>query len=57
MEYAMKVTLRNLPMIIYVNNNSMAIILSLKEVENYFCMTMNNDEDRTMLVNFNKDKA
>ena len=35
-------------------DNSMAHILSLKEVEDYFCMTMDTNEDHAMLVYFKK---
>ena len=42
-------------MSIYVNSNSMARILSLKEVENDFHVTMDTNEDHTMIIHFNKD--
>ena len=46
-----------LPMDIYVNDNSMANILFIKEVSSYFCVTMDNKEDHAMLVHYIKDKA
>ena len=49
-EYTMKGTLNIYPMIIYANDNSMANTLSLKEVESYFCMTMDTNEDHATLV-------
>ena len=57
MYYTMKGNLNIFPISIYVNNNSMANILSHKEVENSFRVTMNKKEDHAMLVHFNKYKA
>ena len=56
MDSTMKVTI-NIPVSIYVNDNSLAKILYLKEVANYFRVTMDTNEDHTMLVNFNKYEA
>ena len=39
-DYTMKVTLNILSISIYFNNNSMSDIISLKEVENSFRVTM-----------------
>ena len=57
MENTMRGTLDILPMGIYVNENSMANILSLKEVENYFRVTMDTKEYHAMSVHYSKDKA
>ena len=57
MDYTMRGTLDILPMGIYVIDNSMANILYLKEVEDYFRVTMDTKEDHTMLVNYIEDKA
>ena len=57
MEYTMRGTLDILPMDIYVNDNSMANILSLKEVAHYFRMTMDTKEDHVMLFQYIKDKS
>ena len=57
MEYTMMGTLDILPMGINVNDNSMANILHLKEVADYFRVTMDNKEDHTMLVHYSKDTA
>ena len=57
MDYTMTGTLDILPMVIYVNDNSMANILSLKEVDYYFRFTMGTKEDQEMLVHYSKDKA
>ena len=54
MEYTMKGNLKKSPMSICVIDNSMTKILSLKEVENYFRVTMDTNEDHTMLVRLNK---
>ena len=50
-------TLDILHMGIYVNDNSMANFLSLKEVKNYFRMTMGTKEDKEILVHYSEDKA
>ena len=42
---------------IYVTDNSMADIISLKEVADYFHVTMDTKENHTMLVQYNKDKS
>ena len=57
MDYTMRGTLDILPMDIYANDNSMANIISLKEVEDYFLMAMDTKEDHTMLVHYIKYKA
>ena len=57
MECTMRGTLDILHMDIYVNDNYMSKILYLKEVANYFRVTMDNKEDHTMLVQYNKDKS
>ena len=57
MECTMRGTLDILSMGIYVNDNSMANILSLKEVAYSFRMTMDIKEDHTMLVHYRKDKS
>ena len=53
MDYTMRGTLDILPMGIYVNYNSMANILSLKEVTYYFRMTIYIKEYHKMLVHYN----
>ena len=53
MEYTMKSTLKNFAIHIYVNNNSMKNILYLKEVVNYFRVTMDTNEYHTMLIHLN----
>ena len=45
------------PMIIYVNDNPMSIILSLKEMENLFRVKIDTKDDHAMISHFNKDKA
>ena len=45
-----------LPMDIYVNDKSMANILSLKEVADYFRITMDTKEYHTMLFHSSKYK-
>ena len=50
MDYTMKEILNVLPMNIYVNYNSMANILSIKEVADSFRVTMDTKEDHAMLV-------
>ena len=50
-------TLNISPMIIYVIDESIANILSFKEVENYFYVTMDTNEYHAMLVHFNKDQS
>ena len=57
MDYTMKDNLNISPMSTYVNDNSMANILSIREVTNYLRVTMYTNEDHTMLINFKKDKA
>ena len=57
MEYTMKGSLNTLPVSIYVYNNSMADILSLKEVASYFHVTMDTNDDHAMLVHLSKYKA
>ena len=42
---------------IYVNDKSMANIISLKGVVDYFRVTMDNKEDHTILVHYREDKA
>ena len=57
MDYNMRGTLDILPMGIYVNDNSMENILSLKEVEYYFRVTMDTKENHTILFHCSEDKA
>ena len=57
MDYTITSTLDVLHMGIYVNDNSMANILSLKEVAYSFRMTMDIKADHAMLVHYIKDKA
>ena len=57
MNYTMRGTLYILPMGIYVNDNSMANILSLKKVSYSFRVTMDTKEDHTILVHYSKDRA
>ena len=45
------------PMEIYLNDKSMANILSLKEVAYSFRVTMDTKEYYTMVVQYSKDKA
>ena len=56
-DYTTRGTLEILHMGIYVNNNSMANILSIKEVANYFRMTIDTKEYHAMLARYSKDKA
>ena len=56
MEYTMRGILDILLMEIYVNDNSMAKILSLKEVADYFRVAMYTKEDHAMLVHYSKYK-
>ena len=55
MDYTMRGTLDILPMGIYINDNSMADILYLKEVEDSFRVTMETKEDHKMVVHYSKD--
>ena len=57
MDYTMRGILDILPMDIYENDNSMANIISLKEVAYYFRVTMDAKEDHAMLVHYRKDKS
>ena len=57
MDYTMRGTLDILPMGIYVINNSMANILSLKKVADSFRVTMDTKEDHKILVQYSDDKA
>ena len=57
MYYTMRGTLDILPMGIYVNDNSMVNILSLKKVSDYFRVTMDTKDDHTVLVHYRKAKA
>ena len=57
MDYTIRGTLDILPIGIYGNDNSVANILSLKEVADYFCVTIDTKEDNAMLVHYSKDKA
>ena len=50
MDYTMRGILGIFPMEIYINDNSMANILSLKEVSDYFCVAMDTKEDHKILV-------
>ena len=57
MDYTMKGTLNFFPMSIYVNDNSMSNILSLKEVANSFHVKIDTKDDHAMISHFNKNKA
>ena len=57
MNYTMRGTLEILPMGIYVNDNSMANILSLKKVVDSLRVTLNTKEVHSMLFHQSKDKA
>ena len=57
MEYTMKGIINIISMIIYVNSNSMANIISPREVANSFSATMDTKEDHAILVNLNKDNS
>ena len=50
----MRGTLDILPMGIFVNDNSMEKIISIKEVADYLRVTMDTKEDHTMLVHYSK---
>ena len=56
MDSTMKVTI-NIPMSIYVNDNSMSNIFSLKEVANSFRVKIDTKDDHAVISHFNKDKA
>ena len=53
----MRVILEILPTHIYVNDNYMADILSLKKVKYYFRVTMDTKEYHAMLVHYRKNEA
>ena len=57
MKYYMRGTLDIFPMGIYVDDNSTANILSLKEVADTLRVTMYTKEDHAMLVNYSEYKA
>ena len=57
MDYTMRGTLEILPLLIYMNYNSTENTLSLKEVSDSFCETMDNKEEHAMLVHYSEDKA
>ena len=57
MDYNIRGTLDTLPMIIYVNDNYMANIIYLKEVADYFCVTMDSREDHAILFHYIDKKA
>ena len=57
MDYSMKFTMDIFPMSVYVNDNSMADILFLKEVSYSFRMVMYTKADHTMVVHYSEDKA
>ena len=57
MDYTMRGNLDILPMGIYVNDNLMVNIPSLKELIVSFCATMDTKEDYTMLCNYINDKV
>ena len=57
MYYTMRGTLDILPMGIYVNDNSMANILYLKEVGDSLRVNMDIKEDHEMLFHYSKDNA
>ena len=56
MDYTMSGTLNILPMDIYLNDNSMEKILSLKEVEDSFRVNMDTKEYQSMLLQYSNDK-
>ena len=56
MDYTIRGTLEILLMDIYVNDNSMVNILSLKEVADSFHVTMDTKEEHDMLVHHSEDK-
>ena len=56
MDYTMRGTLEILPVLIYMNYNSTENTLSLKEVSDSFCVTMNTKEYLKMLVNYSKEE-
>ena len=57
MDFTLRGTLDILPMGIYVNDNFMAKIISLKEVTDYFQVIMDTKEDHRMLVHYSEDKS
>ena len=57
MDYSIMGILNIPPMNIYIYDNSMANFLSLKEVADYFRMTMDTKEDHTMLFHYSEDKS
>ena len=57
MDYTMRGTLDILPMDIYANGNSMANIISLKEVEDSLLVAMDTNEEHAILVHYRKYKA
>ena len=56
-DYTMRGILDILPMDIYLNDNSVANILSLKEVADYFHVTMDTKEYHAMLVHYSEYKS
>ena len=57
MDYTMRVTLDIFTMGIYVNDNYMANILSLKGVADSFWITIYTKEEHATLVHYSEDKA
>ena len=57
MYYTIRGTLDILAMDIYINDNSVVKIISLKEVEDSSRMKMDNKEYHTMLVHYREDKT
>ena len=57
MDYTIMGTLDLLPIGIYGNDNSVANILSLNKVSNYYRVTMETKEYHVMLVHYSKYKA
>ena len=55
MDYTMGVNLDILSMGIYISDNSMVNTLTLKEMENYFLVTVYTKKDHTILVHYIKD--
>ena len=52
MDFIMRDSLDIIPMSIYVNDNSMANIISLREVADYFRVAMDTEEDHALLVHY-----
>ena len=57
MDYTVRETLYILPLRIYLNDNPIADTISLREVADYFHVTMYTKDNHAMLVLYIKDKA